>query len=577
MESHNKQIEFNVRNIVAIIFRQKHLIIIIAPVIIIAVYLFLLLRTPVYVASVKMHIVGKSQVSADFYYDIGARGIHRTQMAIVKSNPVIRRAVIALKLDKRPLDYEKSFCHPFKNIIIERRTKNIKDKISKLSPEKQREFFITYAMDMLRDNLETELIRGTDLFQIYIRDYSTVNAISIANVISRSYVIFDLQQQLAELTQKYGLQHPSVRQLRDNIFRMTEKLSGEQLSELEAYGTASVKIIEQASSNNQPIGTPKTQIFLIAIIGSLLAGVGLAFVYDLFLNQTFKSPDEIVKYSGLPLLGSIPIKKKKDRMLIDMDSFNPSKSDLQFSDFFEDLSDQLLIYMKVNNQKSILITSAFPKGGASITSANIALCLSQKMGIRTLLIDANFRNPMINKLFNLNEGPGLANMLEEGKLIEYHSNSNTEDNTEISAKSKTNNPPKKQKEDQQENVNKPIKIKLSDAIHQIDSKLNILQAGKASMSPLTLLNDSKLDSILKVLKADYDIVIIDSTNLKNFKDPGILSSHVDGVALVVNDGKERRQIVINSISYIKQKKGNPLGIILNRRRFPIPEIIYKII
>ncbi|MBN2040398.1 MAG: hypothetical protein JW864_10170 [Spirochaetes bacterium] len=575
MEKYTEQNDFSIRNIVSGIFRQKQIVIIVAPVIIIVVFLVLLIQTPVFEASVKMHIVGQSQVTSEFYYDIGARGLHRTQMAIVKSNPVIKRAVLALKLDKRPLDYEKKFCHPIKNFLIEYKTKKLTEKLNLLTPEEQRQFFINFAMKFLKENITTDLIPGTDLFEIRISDYSPENAVAIANVVSRSYVIFDLQQQLAELTQKYGLQHPSVRQLRDNIYTMTEKLSGEQLSELEAYGTAKVKIIEQAFSNNQAMGKSKMLVFLAAIFGAMAAGIGLAFAYDMFLDQTFKSPNEIVKYTGLPLLGSIPVKKNKDKMLLDIDAFNPNKSEQKYSDFFDDLSDQLLIYMKVNQQKTILITSAFPKGGATITSANISLCLSHKMGIRTLLVDANFRNPMIHKLFNIPEGAGLANMLEEGKLIEYHAihDSNNETVKDIAQDNYNDSSSEKTLSN---NISSRIeKIKLSEIIYQVDSKLNILQAGKASMSPLTLLNDSKLDALLKVLKADYDAVIIDTTNLKNYKDPGLLSSHVDGIALIVNDGREKRQIVMNSISYIRQKKGNPIGFILNRRRFPIPGFIYK--
>lgn len=571
MEKQSQLNELNIRNLISGVFRKKHIIFIVVPVIILATFFFLLLQTRIYEATVKMHIVGKAQIRTEFYYDLGTRGIHQTQMEIVRSNPVLKRAVIALKLDKRPFDYEKKFSHPVKKILIDYKTKKLNDKIKKITPEELREFYINYAIESLKDNLNTTAISSTDLFEISVTDFNQENALAIANVVSRSYIIFDLQQQLAELTQRYGLRHPSIQQLRDNIFSMTEKLSGDPLSEFEAYGTASVKIIEQALPSS-PKTRPKFQIFLLAIVMSFAAGIGLAIAFDIFLDQTFKSPTEIVKFTGLPLLGSIPIMKNKDNILIDIEKFNPTKSEKIYSDFFEDLSDQLLIYMKVNKQKVILITSAFPKGGSSTICVNIGLCLSQKMAVKTLVIDANFRHPVLHKLFKVNETAGLANMLEEGRLIEYHSvlrpeNENIEQQQVIIA-DKMDNPKEK-------NPKKQMKIKTSEILHHINNKLDFLQAGKASMTPLALLNDTKIDAFFKLVKNDYDAVIIDSTNLKEYKDTGVLSAHVDGIALIVNDGKERRQLVQNSISYIKQKKGNLIGLILNRRRFPIPEILYK--
>lgn len=595
MEKQEQTNELNLRNIISAIFRQKFIVIILSPLIIIAIFISLIFRTPIYEAKVKMHIVGRSTVAAQSYFALGPQAIHRTQMEIVKTDSVLKRAVIALKLDKRPIDYEKYFCHPLKRFLIDYRIKKIQNNPIKLTPEKLREVSINDAVNQLRDDVSTDLIPGTDIFFITIKDYSSESAIATANVVSRSYVIFDLQQQYAELTQRYGAQHPSVQQLRDNIFSMTEKLSGEQLPELEAIGTASVKVIEQAISDKIPIGKPRSQIFLIAIIVSICICIGIALVYDLFIDQTFKSPTDIVKHTGLPLLGSIPIRKYNDEVLINLDKFNPLKSEILYANFFEDLTDQLLIYMKVNKLKTVLITSAFPKGGASTICANIGLTFAQKMHVKTLIIDANFRNPSLHKIFNIKEDIGLSNMLEESKLIEYHAIMSDSENIQQpinipgnveSSKYKAtekhqyaerihNNSMKKIGSTEESLYGSELITKMNEIINHVDLKLDLLQSGNSSMTPFTLLNDSRIDTIFKITKTIYDAVIIDCTNLKEFKDTGILSSHADGIVLVVNDGKEKRQIVMNSISYIKQKKGNLFGIILNKRRFPIPEIIYK--
>jgi Mrp family chromosome partitioning ATPase/capsular polysaccharide biosynthesis protein len=575
MDKNTQTNEINLRNIISAIFRQKLIIIILSPPIIVGVFIALLFQTHVYEAKAKMFIVGEHKITADYYSDIRGGSVQQTQMEIVKSDTVLRRAVIAAKLDKRPLDYEKFFCYPIKYFFIDYKVNKIKDKLKDFTPEQIREAYINRAISELKENLSTTPIPGTDLFIITIKSFSAEDAIAIANIVSRSYIIFDLQQQFAELTQKYGLQHPSVQQLRDNIFSMTEKLSGEKLPDLEAIGTASVKVIDQATSTKEPIGQSKMVILLIGMAVSICVSIGIAVMYDMFMDQTFKSPSEIVKFSGLPLLGSVPIRRYSDDILINTDKFNPSKSELNYSTFFEDLADQLFIYMKVNKLKIILMTSAFPKGGSSTISANIGITLGEKMNAKTLIIDANFRQPIIHKLFNLKEGPGFANFLEEGKLIEYHNYSklgteNFDNSTQIIDKSENISKVSK-------NINRKSVLEVDSMLHHIDSKLSILQAGKASIAPITLFTENKLDMIFKLKKSEYDAIIIDCPNLRDYKDAGILSSHVDGVVLIVNDGKEKRQIVMNSISYIKQKKGNPFGLILNKRRFPIPEFIYRLI
>ncbi len=194
-------IELNLRNIISAVFRQKIFIFIIAPLSVTAVFFVLLFQTPVYEATVKMHVVGKGQVTADTYYDIGPGGLHQTQMEIVKSNPVIKRAVIALKLNQRPFDYEDQFCHPLKKYLIDFMARKQLSAICDLTPEDQREVYLTRAMSILKESITTQLIPGTDLFTIAVRDYNPFEAIAMANVVSRSYVIFDLQQQFAELTQ----------------------------------------------------------------------------------------------------------------------------------------------------------------------------------------------------------------------------------------------------------------------------------------------------------------------------------------------------------------------------------------
>jgi len=57
----------------------------------------------------------------------------------------------------------------------------------------------------------------------------------------------------------------------------------------------------------------------------------------------------------------------------------------------------------------------------------------------------------------------------------------------------------------------------------------------------------------------------------------VFASSFDGVAVVVNERKTRRQVVKRATELLAEKKANLLGIILNQRTFPIPKAIYDLV
>ena len=75
-------------------------------------------------------------------------------------------------------------------------------------------------------------------------------------------------------------------------------------------------------------------------------------------------------------------------------------------------------------------------------------------------------------------------------------------------------------------------------------------------------------------KEKFDIVLVDCSPLSNFRDVVFLSSAIDGLVLVVNEGKTRRQAVKVAVDQLLEKKINVLGAILNNRSYVIPKAIY---
>lgn len=543
------------RDYLKVIFRHKAVIITTFVVIMISVVIGLELTTPVYQAQVKMLISGEKQFESPYYKELNSYqqvGISLTQAEIVNSNPVIERVVRALKLDERPFDYEKNYCSALKAYVIDLKflisqwmeklneeteiatgvsgdltaSKHETSNPQSIPADDERAYAIRMAVEALRGSIAVNPIRDTNLFTIAAYDFSPEAAAAIANVVSRSYVIYDLEQQLAELQLQYGEMHPIVVQLKNAIDKMSENLTGMTLPTIEAIGPASVKIIEQAQPPLEPTGTSKTITLILALFMSPFLGVILAFGFE-YIDHTFKSPQEVESFLNLPVLGSIPRKGFKNKILITdprrMDAIAPS---------YQNLSDQIYLLMKDKNLKSILITACSPADGSTTITANLANFLSNKGGHKVLVIDANLRAPAIHKIFNISDEKGLANVLEG-------------------------------------------KIAVEKAVQDISPDLAVLPAGGTSLNPTPLLDSTRMANIIKAAKEKYELVFLDYANLRSFKDACVLCPYLDGIALVVNEGKTSRHVLQTILAPLKHKKANLVGVIMNNRTYAIPRIIYE--
>ncbi|HYX27653.1 MAG TPA: hypothetical protein VE863_03730 [Pyrinomonadaceae bacterium] len=77
------------------------------------------------------------------------------------------------------------------------------------------------------------------------------------------------------------------------------------------------------------------------------------------------------------------------------------------------------------------------------------------------------------------------------------------------------------------------------------------------------------------LRVSFDNILIDCGSVKDSTDAALLGSNVDGVVIVVDAGASRRDEILNSQRMIETAGGKFLGFVLNKRRYPVPEWLYK--
>lgn len=179
-------------------------------------------------------------------------------------------------------------------------------------------------------------------------------------------------------------------------------------------------------------------------------------------------------------------------------------------------------FYRVRNErrlKSILVTSAAPAEGKTLTAVNLALTFAQEIDKKVLLIDCDLRRPSVHKLIGLDQPQGLTDFLEK-------------------------------------------KIPSSEAIVVTRiSNFSVMPAGRIPENPAELLNTEVMRDFVTASSEQYDWVILDSPPLIPLADTEMISSMVDGIMLVVRANQTPASLITNCIDRLKGK--NILGFVFN--------------
>lgn len=517
------------RDYVRILFRHKLTVILTFVTVIATVYVGLKMQTPLYEAEAKILISGAKETGAIYYsrMRIDDEEIANTQSAIVTSTPVLSQVVRALNLDELPLDYERRFASPIKQFFIDRNTEKLNRKLERFSPEQRETYLFQRAIEQLRSKIDVELLRHTSLLSVRVQDYSPTQAAMLTNVLSRAYTIFDLEQQLAELQLKYGDKHPIIQQIQDNIRTMRNNLTGKPLTEIEAIGPASVKVIEQAFPPLRSVETFKHIKFIMAFFLAIFLGIVLAIVTE-YLDQTIKTPREAERILKIAPLGSIPRKRFWERAV-----FKNLRSKSFYSRSYQNFIDHLSLLTKDKDLKILLFASTEKGEGTTRVLANTGFLLANYFHKNVLMVDANLRRPALHTCFRQAPRPGLTELLDRERDID-------------------------------------------EVLRDITPNLKLMTSGRPGASPALTLDSQRMHELLKDLKNKYDFVLVDCANLKDHKDAMALSPHVDGIVMVLSEQKTSRHAIQNAVQstngHIIPKL---LGFIFNKRSFVIPKFIYE--
>ena len=260
----------------------------------------------------------------------------------------------------------------------------------------------------------------------------------------------------------------------------------------------------------------------------------LAFLREYFDN-TIKSHEELERM-GFNIMASIPqiqmdkYEKKLERKLEKIGPVEGRKIESRLithldpkspvSEAYRTLRTNLQFSKVDRKLKSILVTSSGPKEGKSTTAANLAIALAQ-IGQKIVLVDADFRRPVVHSIFGMKKDEGVTNYLME--TIKF------------------------------DQIVKPT----------FNENLFIICSGILPPNPSELLASKAMENLIDKLTKEFDMVIFDSPPVIAVTDAAILSTKVDGTILVVNSGNTNRDALVRCNTLLESVGTTPLGILLN--------------
>lgn len=295
------------------------------------------------------------------------------------------------------------------------------------------------------------------------------------------------------------------------------------------YGGVSLQVISPPSSAWQVQPNLANNLLIGGILG-MLAGFMLAFLVDR-ADRRFRSPEEIRRQLGVPVLGHIPTIAPTRRQLA-AQRRDPVRSrvapvlttflqpESPTAEAYRGLRTSLLYSARRSDYRIVQVTSAHPGEGKTTLAANLAISVAQS-GKRVLLVDADFRRPKVAKVFGLDDSSGLATVL----------NGQSE---------------------------------LCDSVRETPIVgLWALPCGPLPANPAELLSSAEFTELLDVLREQYDFVIIDTPPLLPVSDPAIVASHADTVILVMRLTKGARDAVIQATEILAGLDAEMLGVVVN--------------
>jgi succinoglycan biosynthesis transport protein ExoP len=173
----------------------------------------------------------------------------------------------------------------------------------------------------------------------------------------------------------------------------------------------------------------------------------------------------------------------------------------------------------------VVLTSASPGDGKTTVACNLGIAVAET-GRKVLLIDGDLRRPRLHRVFSVKNDSGLSDVLWAKNSLEA--------------------------------------IPLAHLVRESEvSGLSLLPAGSCGVPPANLLYSPRMADLLKRLRTEFDMIVIDAPPMMFFADARVLGRLADGVILVIRAGRTKMENARSATQRFAEDGTRVLGTVLN--------------
>jgi capsular exopolysaccharide synthesis family protein len=174
--------------------------------------------------------------------------------------------------------------------------------------------------------------------------------------------------------------------------------------------------------------------------------------------------------------------------------------------------------MRDTGKQVLAIASATGEDGKSVTALNVSLAIAESLGGGVVLVDCDLRLPQLHRRLNLPASPGFSDLLRDAE-------------SDISA----------------------YRTRVGN--------LDVIPGGSRAINPAALLSSPRASEVLKRLRKEYEVIVLDSPPLIAIADGQLMADLSDAALLVVRARRTPAELVQRAIENVGTDK--LLGVVLN--------------
>jgi capsular exopolysaccharide synthesis family protein len=240
----------------------------------------------------------------------------------------------------------------------------------------------------------------------------------------------------------------------------------------------------------------------VITLGSFF-GVMLGITFLELRTRKVDTADDVLCDLGLSVVGALPLLPSRSRNagVVARTAKDRYWQNLLLESI--DATRTMLIHAaRLGGHRVVMITSALPGEGKTSLASHLSTSLARS-GLKTLLLDADLRNPSIHRLFQLSPEPGISEVLRG-------------------------------------------EASLDDVVATTGvAELNVITAGQCDYLTLRVLSQGGMGGVFSKLKDQYDFVIVDSSPILPVADALLIAQQCDAVLFsILRDVSRKAKISV---------------------------------